>query len=351
MLKSVKSAFIALVRPDKVICSPVHVQIEHTTYCNLSCPQCPREDYLDKPRHMSFENYKKVVDKLNPSAITLNGLGESLMHPEILGMIRYAKESGSSINTTSNFIVLPEVIIAGLLGSGLDFINISVDASSAATYKIVRRSDAFYKVIDNCREFIKAAKRSGPQIPLVRLCFVIQKSNLDEMVPFYLLAGELGADAIFFQTFAFNGQTEGQDIAQNTNIEKMHVNLREIMMIESKLKSPVSNAYHLSRKIKSIRNHYANIDGDGFKKCIMPWISLYVSVEGEIRPCCSFSGTRYPMGNVFDTENIMDVYNNEKYILFRSALRKCTAPHPVCAQCLPESIWDVFRSKVIRGRV
>lgn len=348
LMNNILSGTMALFRPAKVICSPVHVQIEHTTYCNLTCPQCPRQEYLKSPQHMEFGRFKEVVDKLKPSAVTLNGLGESFMNPDTVEMIRYVKSCGININTTSNFTVFTEPLADKVVESGLDLLNISVDAATEGTYQIVRRSEAFGKVIENIKRMVAARKRMNRKLPVLRLCFVVQESNMEEMVQFYTLAGEIGADAVFYQTFAFNGQSEGQTIAQNSDIGLMHSNLKKIMELEKLQKTPVSNALHLSRKIDIIKDHYKNMKGEGYRDCMMPWISLYVSVEGDIRPCYSFSGTRFNMGNIFDDTALMETFNSEGCQKFRIALRNGNPPHSICNQCLPESFIDLFRKKLMR---
>lgn len=48
------------------------------------------------------------------------------------------------------------------------------------------------------------------------------------------------------------------------------------------------------------------------KKCILPWIHLQVDSDGSARACCNAQKTGEPLGNIL-TENIVTVWNNEKY--------------------------------------
>jgi radical SAM protein with 4Fe4S-binding SPASM domain len=337
----------ALLKRKKVFSAPVHVQIEHTTFCNLRCPQCPREEYLTgPPKHMKYDDYKKIVTLLSPRAITLNGLGEGLCHPDVFSMIAYAKEGGISINTTTNATALPGDYLENIFSCGLDLLNISVDAATPDTYRTVRGCDAFSRVLGAVRAITSRKKELGASAPEIRLCFVIQSANVSEMPLFYDLARELGADSILYQVFSqFTKQSKG--CIDDFNIIALEKNIIEVRKRERRFRIPATNLGNLERKLAAIKKHYLRQPVPALRKCIMPWISLYVSVEGDVRPCCSYSSMRYNMGNIFDARSVLEMYNSKKYQSFRKALQKDVAIHPICEQCLPESLWDIIGTKVL----
>jgi radical SAM protein with 4Fe4S-binding SPASM domain len=335
----------AFLKFKKVFSAPVHVQIEHTTFCNLRCPQCPREEYLTgPPKHMKFDDYKKIVTFLSPRAITLNGLGEGLCHPDVFSMIAYAKERGIAINTTTNATALPRDYLENLFSCRLDLLNISVDAATPDTYRAVRGSDSFGRVLDAVKAVTGRKKDRGILTPEIRLCFVIQNANVHEMALFYDLAREVGADSILFQVFSqFTERSKG--CMDGFDIGALEKNMAEVRQRQRRFRKPFTNIDKLEHKLAAIKKHYLRQPVPALRKCIMPWISLYVSVEGDVRPCCSFSSTRYTMGNIFDARPVLEMYNSTKYQAFRTALQKGVAVHPLCGQCLPESIGDILLRK------
>jgi radical SAM protein with 4Fe4S-binding SPASM domain len=344
-MQMVANGVQTLLKLKKVFSAPVHVQIEHTTFCNLRCPQCPREEYLaGSPKHMKFDDYKKIVTLLSPRAITLNGLGEGLSHPDVFSMIAYAKERGISINTTTNATALPKGYLENLFVCGLDLLNISVDAATPDTYRTVRGCDAFSRVLGAVKAITGLKKERGVSTPEIRLCFVIQSANVGEMPLFYQLARELDADSILFQVFS-QFTDRSKDCLDGFDLNAFEANMVEVRNHERRFRRPSTNLDNLERKLAAINEHYLRRPVPGLRKCIMPWISLYVSVEGDVRPCCSFSSARYSLGNIFDARPVLEMYNSKKYQSFRKALRKGIAVHPICEQCLPESLWDILRIK------
>ncbi len=71
------------------------VQIETTTVCNAACVFCVHKDMKRERTHMQqsvFEKTIKDAARIYPlEGITLTGLGETLLDPEILNRINFAK--------------------------------------------------------------------------------------------------------------------------------------------------------------------------------------------------------------------------------------------------------------------
>jgi len=80
---------------------PTSVQIESTTYCNAKCSMCGRTMVYTgknpkKPKHMSFQKFKKIMLKLPYCKyIDLQGLGEPLLNPDLISIIKFCKERKS----------------------------------------------------------------------------------------------------------------------------------------------------------------------------------------------------------------------------------------------------------------
>src|SRR5512136_715315 len=89
---------------------PYSVQIEITTKCNLRCEMCSRskEQAGAVNSDMPLDLFNSIVGKLRyPSRhITLVGLGEPLLHPQLFPIIRSAKERGLAVSLISNFTLV-----------------------------------------------------------------------------------------------------------------------------------------------------------------------------------------------------------------------------------------------------
>ena len=81
---------------------PIHLDIEATSNCNLKCKMCPRTDMVSEGKfwdvkNFDFELYKKIITEAGEKglcSIKFNYLGEPLMNPNLVDMIKFAKDHG-----------------------------------------------------------------------------------------------------------------------------------------------------------------------------------------------------------------------------------------------------------------
>lgn len=90
--------------PEKV---PMFASISFSNLCNLSCKMCAR-NYIDpERRHMEWEDFTQIVDKLDGvKQISLAGLGESLTHPRFFDAVAHCKAKGFKTQLTTNGLLL-----------------------------------------------------------------------------------------------------------------------------------------------------------------------------------------------------------------------------------------------------
>ena len=66
-LNLLKAGLAVLTRSEKAGNTPVHLQIEPTTVCNLKCAFCIREKNVFKPRSLTLERFQEIFHGLVPS--------------------------------------------------------------------------------------------------------------------------------------------------------------------------------------------------------------------------------------------------------------------------------------------
>ena len=74
--------------------STIH-QVELSSRCNLRCQYCPHPKMTRPKMDMSgeiFDRTIEVVKKLGGPELSFTGMGEALLHPEFVPMIRYARQ-------------------------------------------------------------------------------------------------------------------------------------------------------------------------------------------------------------------------------------------------------------------
>ena len=123
-----------------IVCQypPGTIYLEPTNHCNLKCPMCPQHKYPRKKGFMVFSLFQKIVNDLpNNVFVQLFMGGESLMHPEIIPMIKYIKHCKPSarIRIATNGTLLNNDLSKNIVLSGLDYISFSFDGPDKETYE------------------------------------------------------------------------------------------------------------------------------------------------------------------------------------------------------------------------
>jgi len=122
--------------------TPLSIDIETASVCNLACPHCSREYIITPDKVMHEDLYKRLIQEtvsLNVPSIKLNWRGEPLLNPKLGKMIEYAKEQGIlEVLINTNAVSLTEEKAEELIESGLDVIIYSFDGGTKKTYEKMR---------------------------------------------------------------------------------------------------------------------------------------------------------------------------------------------------------------------
>ena len=168
---------------------PSLLYIEPTNDCNLNCRMCPRKESARKIEYMPFALFCEIINQVshrNPAMLTLHQLGEPLLHPEIIPMIRYAKNKGiRHVRFATNATMLKEDLSRNLIESGLDSLTISMDSATAAWYCPEKSKEGFFADLDRrILEFITLRDRQGFKTPHVYAQIINMADTQDLITPF-----------------------------------------------------------------------------------------------------------------------------------------------------------------------
>ncbi len=181
---------------------PSSVQIEITTKCNISCRLCLRT--IDPVRivdaDMSLDLFKSIISQLQGKiqSISLVGLGEPMLHPEVFSMIRFVKENGIEVSLIDNFTLINREKSLALIESGLDFLYVSFDNVSKEAFEERRTGACFENVVENIKLFVKTKREVKAKKPAFLFKSTIAQGNFAEIPNLIKFAEELGADGINF---------------------------------------------------------------------------------------------------------------------------------------------------------
>ena len=146
---------------------PHHAHIEPTTYCNIKCENCINDAVPAERRgHLSINTLKDIL-KMMPFIrdISLLGLGEPLMNPEIVDMLGLIKSKGIVCRIATNGILLDKIDMERLLTS-LDQCIISFDAATKEKFEEVRKGADFDRIVRNIKGFVEIRNKNKiPTLP------------------------------------------------------------------------------------------------------------------------------------------------------------------------------------------
>lgn len=197
---------------------PPMVQVGISNLCDLSCGQCYHKAYKKKkgycPVFMKQTVFRKVVDETasfpTDTVFRFLGKGESLLHPELIEMLAYARNTlAQPIAFITNGIRLDQEMGIKLLATGVDVIDVSIDAFSRDVYGMVRsNSNWFPLLVENVETLIDQRNKGGFKTRIF-VSFLIQPENyleLDQFEAFW----ENKADKILFRKYHTYGGLIGK---------------------------------------------------------------------------------------------------------------------------------------------
>ncbi len=112
---------------------PLSLEFQISDVCNLKCPMCYRAQSSYVPnseKFMDFALYKKAIDETagKVPAIRMNSSGESVLHPQFLEMVKYAKDRGAiEVSFITNAGAIDMDFFEKMLLAGIDWMTVSVD--------------------------------------------------------------------------------------------------------------------------------------------------------------------------------------------------------------------------------
>lgn len=281
---------------------PLHLDVDTNYSCNLKCIMCPQGttgfpvEYGLK--NLDLELYRRVIEEGAPrdlASVRLGITGEPLMRQDIFDFIDIAADAGIvDIMLITNGLLLTDNIAGRLVESGLTRLQVSLDAFSDETYRIIRPGGDLSLVVKNVLNFLDHRNSLNQKLPLLRVSFVKMRQNISEMEAFKEFWDEK-ADYISFQEYA--------NILEKRDTEFF----------------------------SSVRPKVKNF------KCPDPWQRMSLFVNGDLFPCCSDFGRLDPIGNISD-QSVEQAWKSDRARELRKLhIEGRWRDNPVCRRCAASS--------------
>jgi radical SAM protein with 4Fe4S-binding SPASM domain len=332
---------------------PRELQVEVTGACNLRCRMCLVRYAPAVGRRegaLAYEDFLALVDGLPElRRVTLQGLGEPLLSPHLVDMVRHAAAHGIEVGFNTNGTLLGRDVAHELVEAGLGWLHVSLDGAVPATYEDVRhgtgmapRPGQFERVVGNLRGLVAARATRGASSPRIQLVFVAMRRNVRELPALVRLAADVGVDEVWVQNLSHT--------FSDTDPSGRYAEMRAYAADEALFDRGDEEAASMGRRAFDDARAAAAGCGVGLRLprlepephdgprtagepgCSWPFDSAYVTHRGDVQPCCMVMGSdRATLGSIRE-RSFGEVWSGERYRAFRRRLLGDDPPD-VCRGC------------------
>jgi MoaA/NifB/PqqE/SkfB family radical SAM enzyme len=319
---------------------PTELQVEVTGACNLACRMClvRYRPKLGKAQGaMCFHTFKGLVDELPAlEKVTLQGLGEPLLAPDLFRMVEYAVGRDIRIGFNTNGTLLTRDKSERLVASGLDWLHVSVDGATAATYEGIRDGSDFARVRRNVIDLVDVKRSQRAERPTVSLVFVAMRRNVAELPDLVRLAAEWGVGRLYVQNLSHSfGDTDPsgsyREIRQFAESEALWAEENEEAERLFAEAGAIAGAVGVDLRLPRLEEPPA-ARALGSPGCHWPFSAAYVTHDAKVQPCCMVMGADRAVLGDADREGFAAVWRGDAYTSFRAALLT-DEPPDVCRGC------------------
>jgi MoaA/NifB/PqqE/SkfB family radical SAM enzyme len=370
-----------LSHPERVgVPAPSVVQLRITNLCNLRCRMCGQwgdtgqflaheagdaEHELTRQRvgldrQLSLREYESLLDQLvafDP-IVSLFG-GEPLLYPDIVPLVRAAKQRGLKVTMITNGWFL-EKFAADLVEAGMDSVAVSVDGPPDVHDRIRGQPGSFARLAAGLRALEAERQARGRGVPLAVAIYPITELNLShaqagiealQQLPLHginvglrwfvpsavgaeyekVMREELGSSAESWKGFEFAWPEQGPLAAEGDAMRGLvdWLETRHRDRIFDTLRGRPWVTFIPKVAAKDVPAYFTDFGRTfGHDFCPVAWYFAQVGPDGEVVFCGDFPD--YSIGNV-RKEPFLGLWNGARAAAFRTRLKR--APLPICSRC------------------
>jgi MoaA/NifB/PqqE/SkfB family radical SAM enzyme len=330
---------------------PVQAFFEVTYRCNLRCDMCHYLEIIEDTEsnktysnEMSSEEVKKAISSLPRfSLITFTG-GEAFMKNDFMDILEFATKK-HKVHIITNGTTLSEKVVEDLMqlrlrsvwGSGLFYMGVSLEGGEALHDAITTVPGSFKKTTQGLERLIARRNELKSRFPLIHLTCVINRGNVEELVPLYKYADKLEVNVANFVLSSPATYWHGKNYDQDDHLQRPTAPVEEIdpTLLREQLELLQKTSKGKNTKLRfspnyitvdEIVRYYSNESSYRDYRCYIPWTKVAFSAYGDV-----FSCPHYRVGN-FNSGGESSVWQSERISDFREKLKE-EGIFPGCLGC------------------
>ena len=255
---------------------PLWLLAELTYRCPLQCPYCSNPlDYAAYQQELSTDEWCRVFDQARQMGAVQLGFsgGEPLVRQDLEQLVQHAHQLGFYTNLITSGMGLTEHRIAALKQAGLDYIQVSFQASDPTVNNALAGSKHAFE-----QKYAMSRLVKQYNYPMV-LNFVIHRHNIDQIDKIIELCIELEADTVELAICQFYGWA----FLNRQGLLPTKEQLVRAERITNEYRAKLKQQNHPCKLIFVVPDYYEERP----KACMNGWgkIFLTVSPDGTALPC------------------------------------------------------------------
>jgi len=357
---------------------------EPSSRCNLECTMCFRNTWIGETfSDMDTGVFDSALDSMPDSVHTVffGGMGEPLMHKDILYMVGRAEKKGVKVALLTNGTLLTREVSKELLEAGLNMLWISLDSIEAFGYEQIRQNSSFALVRQNIAAFNAerrsreyrnetiwrenlAAGKPRESATELGIAFVAMKSNVHQLGSLNTFAFENGVSEI--------NVTNVSPTDEGSQDESLCTRILSLGLGADGSGNPRISLPVMDNRIEAVKKGMMNLLGTDFnlafaggqmvarRRRFCKFVdegTAFIRHDGEVSPCMALlhnnttylSGKRrtvrsHSFGNAGQS-SLRDIWSSEEFAAFRSRVRGFEfSPCSYCGGCdfRDENVTDCF---------
>ncbi len=341
--------------PTKIIYAPRWIVLGVNNICNLHCKMCDvGVDYNQsnffqnlmgsRPLNMPLELIKKIIDETSTHFKKTKigyGFTEPLIYPHLVESLTYAKQKGIYTSITSNGLNLKRHA-EGLIQSGLDEVNISLDGPQEIHNYIRGHKSSFQRAIQGIEKLLE-----DPNPPKIGIYCVITEWNIGKLAEFVDFFKDYPLTAMGFMHTNFtsaavadahNAKFGIHYKATSSNMEEINIDNMDLDLLWSEIKEikakktkfPIRFSPELAnREQLDVFYHHPEIFIG--KRCNDIFHNVMIKSNGDVIPA---HGRCYNLtiGNLYEN-NLKEIWNSPSIMQFRKTVNDAGGLLPACSRC------------------